>query len=440
MATIYFGAYPPIYPHNGNWNDVNQWYSGSGNNSKKNPIAPVLLGRLPTNADDVFVIQPTISSGVGNWVGTYPAGSWVAGSFGGTVRFFAPFGTYPQVTQANTTWSGSSIDGIHLPNGGTVTGRIDYVAQLGNGSNISGASFFNDALLVLSGTVTLPASLTNVSILLKSGTFTTPLSYTSAFSGSPSRAIEFNTSAAVNIAGGIFNAPISCPTPVANDSNFNFTKYAISVTGGTVARSINTPDTGLRVFNINGGTFLQASDFVFGNPACEAIVRLNSSVYPLLYPNVFSTSKKITIYSRGNYQNIINFTGVLIGSLEYPVSSNTYSGVITVNNTTTLPSDYRTSYNVYSGTYAPKYNLPLLTRPDKSYYVDGSSLNSMGFANNTSGFTNYNPSITVTGVPTAQNEIVVAKLPSPQSLKHKQLVTDDDTVVEFIMKWMVENG
>jgi hypothetical protein len=103
MATVYFGSYypPDGYSNNGNWNDVNQWFSDQGEQGEDYLYPATPLGRSPNPATDTVELMQNVTSGSGTYSGP------VFGSY------------YWAFDAANLTLSGAIVYNIN--NGGYAT-------------------------------------------------------------------------------------------------------------------------------------------------------------------------------------------------------------------------------------------------------------------------------------------------------------------------------
>ena len=133
MATIFFGASIPVYTQNGNWQDINQWYSNPQNGSGKSSSAATLLGRFPNTATDTVFLAQDVKSNAGTYTGTYPTGTWTTGTYAGALT-----GYNAGFDDPNCTWSGT-ISGYPNFYRGTFTGDLSGVSNY----IFSGGTFTN---------------------------------------------------------------------------------------------------------------------------------------------------------------------------------------------------------------------------------------------------------------------------------------------------------
>jgi hypothetical protein len=143
MATVYFGAQQSASGSspNGNWRDITQWYSNPGN-SGEGGYNGTLLNRFPNPATDTVISSQNILSNVGTYVGTYPNGSWAAGTtYSGKV-----VGNYCSFLDANAIWTGTIGDSTYYqPNiiyAGTFNCNLAGLVWL-YGGNFENSNFTN---------------------------------------------------------------------------------------------------------------------------------------------------------------------------------------------------------------------------------------------------------------------------------------------------------
>ena len=138
MATIFFGASSPVYTANGNWQDINQWYSNLQNGSGKSITAATLLGRFPNAATDTVFLAQDVKSNVGTYTGTYPSGTWTTGTYAGSILGYAA-----KIDDPNATWSGA-IRGYPNFCRGTFTGDLSGIGTYYlNGGTFTNTVIFN---------------------------------------------------------------------------------------------------------------------------------------------------------------------------------------------------------------------------------------------------------------------------------------------------------
>jgi hypothetical protein len=123
MATVYFGAnyLPDGYSLNGNWNDVNQWFSDRGDAGEDYFYPATPLGRSPNPATDTVEIMQNVTSGSGTYSGP------VIGSY------------YYAFDAANLTWSGAILSDNATFSRGTFSGNLTAVRYF----YIGGGTFTN---------------------------------------------------------------------------------------------------------------------------------------------------------------------------------------------------------------------------------------------------------------------------------------------------------
>jgi len=380
MATIYFGAdvYPSGRSANGNWQDLTQWYSDPGTPAYKSiPAIPATpLGRLPYNTDTVNSSYQNILSNVGYWNGAYPAGSWVAGSFSGNVNNCN--------CALAVTWGGAISSG-NLQNC-TVTGSLGGYAIVLTNVSASTATFGTNFPIYVSGTTTLPSTLTNVGVRLLNGTFNTNLTFNASY-------YDNSYQAAVIIYGGTFNGTINFTATYSFFFQANF-----AIFGGTINSNINTSVTGIRDYGFWGGTIGQSGDLILGTSSLRANATFNINVpswalvqNPSITPT-FSTSKNITMYSRGSQPGTWQGSYIYFGINGSTTDTNVYSGTINIYNTTESLSNYLTDLHIYSGIYSPPVTLPIINKTGGT----GKGVNTALFPS-TWGFLQFQPNLYVSG-------------------------------------------
>jgi hypothetical protein len=356
MATIWFGAQVPIITENGNWNDVNQWYSDPGNSESKSYRAGVLLGRLPLMTDTCIFAQ-SVTSGVaarvfaitgvnnGVWTGDLnvdedqgannnagvndPGATW-SGTFG--ANFYLNIGSGVVNFNCNRA---------KLISGGTINGTVSYPAIITGGtfngtvSNIdtyvSGGTFNGNVSgsLKIQGNPVFNGSLVNIGLLqIISGTFTKTI--TSWSGGS------------IQMLGGTYNAP---STPTAGLTFFY-------LAAGTMAQNIFTSAyTQLGTVSIQGGTLSFTGDIQVGAPGRQGTLVVNTYNNPY-GPRFVGTDKNITVYGSSSSNSI------LFGSAAPLYDAGTYTGVLTFLPFTGTATPL---YTVVGGSYTPPVQiLPLI--------------------------------------------------------------------------------
>lgn len=318
MATVYFGArFLPTTPHNGNWGDVQQWYSNEGDVGV--PATP--LGRIPSNSDAVILHQNVLSN-VGNWVGEYPAGSYVAGSFAGNVTGYTVANPKLQIN-TNATFSGTVFNADLRA--GTYTGIVQgcFLGDITVSGTVTAAVTIT-ANPIITGTITNVGSFTQTG-----GTWTYPL--TTAWGAGTTRSLT--------ISGGVFNP-----------SSLDNTKYIfVELTGGTIIPTdIFTGEQIIRVI-IGGGANLSAfsNPIVLGTPTKAFDLRLQngSNLNYVIYQD--TNQSDFTPCSAQTYIQMVS--GVFTGQIT----------VIPLNGRTIPP---RVSWLVPTVEYNPTYTIALVNK------------------------------------------------------------------------------
>lgn len=382
MALLYFGAYRPAIAQNGNWTDINQWYTTLGYYDKSGGAVGTLAGRLPTEADTVYCIQyitsnfPTtwagnfdqckLGSPTVNATGTYSGiiknlgvyGTTSAPTFSGTVTGAECFGGYftgtlsglggYTITLRNNTLVATNITNIYYLSmtGGTVNGSLSGTGTfLISGGIVNGTLGTTGAIFISGGTV----NSTNNSISCNqfsytSGTLTNITGITSAslitltgFTSSANLvAVSTMTITNCNLSGNISFSNIT-------------TGYLIIKQNSTIAADISTSATNCARFKIFSGTFTNSAPWVFGRTNYAALVNIGcevtqtiTSTYPYYVYSYslesLTTSKDITVYTAAaagtcslNYPT--NYGGQP-GSTFSPSLYGTFTGLITFLPTT----------------------------------------------------------------------------------------------------------
>jgi hypothetical protein len=358
MADIYFGASAPVVAENGNWNDVNQWYSNPGNNDSKAYQPGTLLGRLPLLTDTCYLVQIVTSgvaarvfaiTGVNNGVWTGNLRVYVNEGGGGGTGLNDPA----------ATWSGAAVPDIYLNvisgvvnfnfsvpyqvSGGTINGTVTSAISITGGTfnntvtnvtSLQGGTFngtVSGAINISAGNPIFNGSLVNISALQLGTGVTFTKAITSWASGN---------SGSIGLLGGTYNSP---STPTANLGFCN-------ILTGTMAQNIFTPAyTSLSSVTILGGTLSFAGDIQVGAPGRAGTLNINSTFNPY-GPRFTGTDKNITVYGSSS-SNLINFGSV-------GIDAGTYTGLLTF-----LPFTGTAAalYQVRGGTYTPPVQiLPLI--------------------------------------------------------------------------------
>lgn len=378
MADIYFGAAVPVVAHNGNWNDVNQWYSSPGNQDYKSGDTPgTPLARLPLMTDVCILVQ-YVTTGVVARVLTLTGSS--SGIWTGNLNVAAQFGAWNQagVDDPGATWSGtgitpayfnvgSGIVNLNFTNsaaisGGTLNGTVT------NCSNITGGTFNSSVSgqITVNGNPVFNGPLTLIALTLQSGTFTKAI--TSWATSGQGR---------ISIGGGTYNSPSS---PTSNLSQF-------SISGGTMAQNIFTSAYAvLNTVSIHGGTLSFTGNIQIGAPGRASTVRVNTL---FASPQFAGTDKNITIYA-----NITNSTtGTQWGNIPNSASAGVYTGVITILSSTGLGNVINT---INGGTYTPPVQIFPITNVAYGTGKGVAAADALTFHKNW-GFATFNHRVAISG-------------------------------------------
>ncbi len=159
MATAFFGD--GVTATTGDWNTAGNWYSSQGGYSSSF-FPGIHLGRVPTLADTITIVDKVTTGPSGGWTGPftingkrfvgslpYPhaLGEVAAGTYTGNVTMLTlatGLGTFAQATISGGTFgaviSSNGTQGNHIISAGTFTGSFT-VGTVGNKFNISGGTF-----------------------------------------------------------------------------------------------------------------------------------------------------------------------------------------------------------------------------------------------------------------------------------------------------------
>ena len=130
MATVYFGTdYRPAgWVPTGDWTDVGQWFSNPGSSGEFGDTAGTPLGRLPTQADDVWFKQSLLFNFPTTWTGTtlsMQLGSPTVSATGTWSGSKAPgSGFTPAFTVYSTSTSSPIISGPWYGTGAEIYGGL----------------------------------------------------------------------------------------------------------------------------------------------------------------------------------------------------------------------------------------------------------------------------------------------------------------------------
>jgi hypothetical protein len=360
MAIVYFGAFESVAPQNGNWQDINQWYSDPGEGGKS-PNTGTLLNRFPNATSDVVSIIQNVLTNVGTYVGTYPTGNWVTGTYAGNIG--PCFNTYfPALADPNAIWTG----GISTGGGG-------------------------NTLNIQSGTFT--SSMTGMyQVILNGGTFTSSFSTRncSQITFTEPYFMYFNTGAVVGSSTTIppliwsSTASLACSElGIFRGITFsnNFTSQRLSVGTGywteqtpIITTDISTAVTGLREIEFGyvhaTNNFTHPAPWIFGSSTVSIILFFLETVQP--------GSRPISLYMNNNAYVWFNFYK------EGRVATSSLSS-ITYTNLNILPVNGVRGQIDQIGPggliYAPTVNIPVLTTSTGTKKTLNSDLwpNSWGF-------------------------------------------------------------
>jgi hypothetical protein len=350
MANILFGAEVPVYDHNGNWNDQNQWYSAPGSSSKGGDTPGTLLGRLPTTSDIVSLYQ-IVTTGVTARVFNITGSS--SGVWTGQIRSTNVGG----VNDPSATWTSGDMTSFSnfTMRSGTVNFDIDFPSELsggiinGNVTDCPGTFIGNVTIngglqgrIIVNGHPTLNGPLTDMNILI---------SATGTLSGTiTSWASE--TSYGIN-RGAIIMSP-GAPGAVYNATSTTLVNlFEVTMYGGTMMQNVFTSaTTSLHTAQFYGGTLAFTSNMQLGGPGRDVVVFRFNTDTGYVFPG---THNNMTIYagpaSIGSIPFGGSFTpiGIRFGSAANGKDAGTYTGLITL-----LPSSLGTPYTVINGgTYTP---------------------------------------------------------------------------------------
>ena len=183
MASVYFGARVPLYAMNGNWTDVTQWYltmeTYNGKYSPNTPGEP--LGRLPTNADYIELLQSVTANFPSNWLGDVRGTSNVSPFptiYGGTWNIIAGYGL---IIKGGTFTGIVNVGNLTIDGNATFNTPVSSGAQLYITANFTNTISIGTASYILSiygGTITsdISTSVTGVKYISVGGNaiFTNP--------------------------------------------------------------------------------------------------------------------------------------------------------------------------------------------------------------------------------------------------------------------------
>jgi hypothetical protein len=321
MGIVYFGANVPQFEHNGNWQDINQWYSDGGYASSKSGEPSVLLGRFPNPATDrVWCLQYITSN-----VGVYNTGT--------------------STWTTDGIWPGEMI-GLYADKVGIFTGAV----ATGNYSEIRGNS--SNTLPELRGAIGA-GGLTVRGGLVSANIF--PGAYVTFLNGAKITSTFANTAGRITISGGpsIYNTIRTEQLFLESGANVanGIAKCSWFRTQGrdiSVYSDISTSNTGCLKYDIGGGNFLNTNPLIFGNTTHAATVAIQPTteyIYSYVYYDT-TYNQSFTIYGRTS--SITYF-----GSPEvYSTSANTiFNGLITFIPITGQANSGK--IRVYNGTYSP---------------------------------------------------------------------------------------
>lgn len=138
MGIVYFGAQYAGTPPNGNWQDINQWYSSQGEAGEGYFYPATPLGRFPNPATDSVFMTQYVTSLAGTYNTTTNA--WTTGTYAGPI-------VYGRFDDPNCTWSGTLTNLAQFYRG-TFTGNLSGLTSLG----IYGGTFTNTVIFPTTGT------------------------------------------------------------------------------------------------------------------------------------------------------------------------------------------------------------------------------------------------------------------------------------------------
>ena len=314
MANFYFGALVPLSPHNGDWQNLTQWYSDPGIPDFYYPTNGTQATTFPTSSDLVYFNQP-VKSNVSTYSGTYPSGSWSTdNTFSGN--------TWNLYTQGVGIWTGQSTIGYITGSnqvGMTINGNGTNSLPVINGTFISTGS---GDLRFYGGTLISPI-INSIPVYFYSGIIK------SIFTGATSVYIDGNTSIYNPIKATTLQFSSSCTSNIANGiiQCSQLIQFSPNV---TILSDISTANTTCTNYDIAAGTFSNTNPWIFGNTSTGATVTIQYTGLKSPY----TINKNITIYPKSvTYLGSANmvFTGLIniippTGQNYLNVSSNVVCG------------------------------------------------------------------------------------------------------------------
>jgi hypothetical protein len=306
MADLFFGAYNPNYPHNGNWQDINQWYTGPGDGNYYYPVPATNASNFPIAGDRVFFLQEVLSN-VATWSGIYPSGSWSTdNTFSGTTTGLKARGVGIWTGQAdgeNIYIYGNSGNTLPWLNG--TFDSMDYATgdrtMLRMYGGICSSPFVDGMDLEFHyGTVksSYASQLKRLTIYPDggAGSFYNPIK--------ADYILIYNSSAnsCINLANGI-------------QTMNTFYCYANTI----IPTDISTPNTGCKDFGITDGTFTNTNPWIIGTS------------------NIQATFFYADSYLRPNANWVLDRDIIVVNASYITISRprTIYTGNITISNTST---------------------------------------------------------------------------------------------------------
>ena len=427
---IYFGARRVVQAVDTNYRNVGNWYSDPGA-SGKDSYSGVLLNRLPTQSDDIVILNG-FSSNVGYWTGgTYPTGSWVNSNTVNNVITIDSIG-YVAVNQlqANLTFNntvylrreqgyttgispgpgwkfnGDLYCGQSSYNIGYPTYRQRYIWPIfESGHVVSGNT--SGSLKITPGAIFNGKSITaeqsgssqEIGCVILGGTISANISgYLTIYANSnPIITSKLANLAEFRLANGTFTLPIESQigTLTIIDGTMNSTNLTPNITnfvinGGTMANKISSKCSGV---SIQGGFLTQTEDFIFGQPGSPVYLSINTNgatdADGNLRPAFAGTSKNITIYANtvvrsSGYSDPPQFGGLSL-------DAGTYTGLIKIF-VTSASGNGAPRAIIYGGIHRPVVTIPLLNSTSGTGKSIDSNLTPTNY-----GFSIYSANVYISG-------------------------------------------